>query len=753
MKRNQSSWWRSSKVAAVVAAALLGFAPAIPAWATISEVHGMDHWYLGTGDEPTDGEAKVNVVGMTGEEGDTVYLDVLRGSVKIASHLPYTLHASDEDGLVGIVSLDINDYNAEGTYTINVYPDRSESKAIYSGKMSNVYAKFDNGSTVERAAIAARTLGDGEDSRPFELPETIEREGTTYKLTSNTPDDDGDYLYKLADPNIPDEVEGTVEYYTADGTTLRTDTFSISKDEGAKDIPVDNVVQGSDGKYYRSIQTLGYVSAKYPGVTKFSIMCVPLNFDATTGTPFTAKFRYVDASTLPPETDDPANAGTEIGNVGAIGIIDQLIVAGDSSYAPPKMICITKSDGTIETWILDDEAQGKSYTENGTYKLSPSDNAEGAAEQTYNIAYRKADDTTPGVWTVRLIDGSLPANDDNRIIEAYRFNVEPGDKMTYQVVQNLPGTDQFGNELYADQDMVVTTDTLDSYGYTWSSDNLVAQTDIYYVPDNYVEEDSYDVTLNLVNIATGKTIRSSSYEMTPQYITNRSYLTLTPQSDFPDRFEQSGVTYVRLDGQASDIKHSYYNFETDADGNKTKTYTIYYRDVNDDLHANSSVSTVRVVYDGTINTGTVDRGVTSYINYGTTTTGTSTGSGTSGTATLTGTDSGTSSSSTTPTTTLNDDGGLTAITTDNNTTLVRDDGSDVTSERIEDDSNPLAAPPTTGTDEGTKPDAEQKPDAKQTTSAISPAALIGILAVAAAAGIGLFMMLKKKGDSDEEDTF
>ena len=162
MKRSQSSWWRSSKVAAVVAAALFGFAPAIPAWAEVKEVHGMDHWYLGTGDEQTGDEAKVNVVGMTGDEGDTVYLNVLKGKVSIASHLPYTLHASDEDGLVGIVSLDITNYDAGGTYTINVYSDRAESDMLYSGKMSNVYAKFDNGSKVERTALAARTLGNGE---------------------------------------------------------------------------------------------------------------------------------------------------------------------------------------------------------------------------------------------------------------------------------------------------------------------------------------------------------------------------------------------------------------------------------------------------------------------------------------------------------------------------------------------------------------------------------------------------------------
>ena len=147
---------------------------------------------------------------------------------------------------------------------------------------------------------------------------------------SDTPDADGDYLYTV-DSNIPDEVEGTIEYYAADGNTLRTDTFSISKDEGAKDIPIDNVVKGDDGKYYRSIQTLGYVSAKYPGVTKFRIMCVPLNFTPASGTPFTAKFRFVDASTLPSDTSDPATAGEEIGNVRAIGIIDSLIVEGDSS--------------------------------------------------------------------------------------------------------------------------------------------------------------------------------------------------------------------------------------------------------------------------------------------------------------------------------------------------------------------------------------------------------------------------------------
>jgi hypothetical protein len=318
-------------------------------------------------------------------------------------------------------------------------------------------------------------------------------------------------------------------------------------------------------------------------------------------------------------------------------------------------------------------------------------------------------------------------------------------------VKTLPGTDQEGNQLAADQDMVVTTDTLDSYGYTWSADRLIDTTDIYYVPDDYVEEDSYDVTLNLVNIATGETIRSTTHTMTPQHITDRSYLTLTPQGDFPDEFEQSGETYVRLDGQTKDIRHGYYNFDTASDGSKTKTYTVYYRNVNDDLHATTTVSSVRVVYDGT-----VDRGVTSYVNYGTTTTTTGgttnsgTSAGTSGTANQGTADGGTATTGATNTTTLDDDGGLTAITTGDNTTLVRDDGTNVTSERIEDDSNPLAAP-TTSTDEGTE--GKQEGDAKQTSQGISPVAIGGIIGAAVAAGIGLFVMLKRRGDSDDEETF
>ena len=179
--------------------------------------------------------------------------------------------------------------------------------------------------------------------------------------------------------------------------------------------------------------------------------------------------------------------------------------------------------------------------------------------------------------------------------------------------------------------------TKDEYSFTYGS-GQEPTLNVYYVPDGYVEPEPYEITVRYVNIANNEVLQSEKLVCRPQ---DRDVLEITS----PETFTVGGVEYVRLDGQSKPVFHSYYS--------SARTYTIYYRDVNDDLSANIVITRVNVEYvDGGTTTTTTDNGTTT-TNNGTTTTDngttttdggtTTTDGGTTdgGTAGTTGTDGGT----------------------------------------------------------------------------------------------------------------
>ena len=103
---------------------------------------------------------------------------------------------------------------------------------------------------------------------------------------------------------------------------------------------------------------------------------------------------------------------------------------------------------------------------------------------------------------------------------------------------------------------------------------------VYYVPEGYVPGPAYGVTVQYMNIATGQVIRTE-IEMIDPEITN--FVEITG----PQTFTQDGNEYVRLAGQDTAIRHAFLS--------PNRVYTIYYRNVNDTINANTVIDRVQII--------------------------------------------------------------------------------------------------------------------------------------------------------------
>lgn len=609
MKANQRKWWPTN-VAAALLAAVMVLAPTAPAMAEISDVSGVDHWYLtGEDNEATEAHGEgIDVLAVVGQEGDAVYVNVDRNGHPIASHLPYQLGNAEQDEngqFVGVMNINMNkSFDANSKYTISVYRDYEETDLVYQGQISTVYGIFcsdANSTQGEKVAIMLRTMGK---SDPRSMPETVVYEGNAYKHDGEI---DGIYRYVLQG-QIADTLEGSIKYYDVrSGETIKEDPFTISKEEGTKELHVDSIVtlQAGDGNhYYRSMQLTDSVTARYPGQTSFSIPCAELdNQWGAGGQPYMARFKYVDV------------AGGELND--SIGLLDKLTVTKEYSYVPPELLFIKNGD-QVEYWqLVTGAGQTAPMDEDNAIVLSPSADGEGLTPDGYkdiSIAYKKLDETANARWTVRLENGTVGMGQPGRLLQSSQIVVEPKGVGTFDVPEYLMGTDSDGNTVR----LVPVAGTDKTLTYKWDAHDLLPTSTVYYVPEGYEANEAYDVTVRLVNIADNSVIREVTRQMTPDYITNRAYLEFPADEYFPATFTEGSTNYVRLDGQGETISHNYYNYDVDENGNKSKVYVIYYRDANDNTHKDTVVRTVRVVYDDDLDNGTTNNGTTT-TNNGTTT--------------------------------------------------------------------------------------------------------------------------------------
>lgn len=686
--RNSAALARACLALVILMGVVLTIRPAIAE--TSLSVSGADHVY--TGDES---DGSVDILTVTGKAGETVYINMSRGDEVLANHLAFTLDESnaqtDANGdMVGVVSVELaaNSFSHDDTYSIAVYGDRAETDLIYDGTVTTYFAQYEDANKSE--PLVVRTL-EGDEDRPFSAPETRTYNGITYQLEMPEPQDvDGQQCYVYAPSvEVAESVEGHVSYYDIDNTAspIRVDTATIANGE-SKQVAIPSIIESTqDGALYRTLQLSNSVTLSYPGAYEYSIMCKRLSDDWNqVGKFYKASINYVD----------------EEGN--KLGVVDAVIVNKPYTYTAPNRIYVN-DDGTVRQYQLKDEA---------VLKLEPGDTDEASKE--YNIAYGAVDDKAERTWTVVCENGSVAPNDPQRIIESecIDYKGEPGTTAKHVTKQKIT---------IDGVDYVPSAAAQDVYEHDFGVADMDVEQHIYYVPDGYVAPEAYQVTVKYVNIASNEVIDSQSYTATPSM---RSDLEIST----PETFSANGIEWIRLNGQEYPIRHSFYS--------AAREYVVYYRDVNDDLHATTVIRTVRVVYeDGEgntvrrpttiVNNGTTDQGTTDQGATGGTNAIQTTGGGTAGNAANQPTDTG-----------LQTGTDIRAVDGPDGNALVDEGGNDMATTRIDDDTTPLAGP-----------------SSSQGAAQVSGknTALIGGIAVAGvAAALIFFFVFKRRKQGKEESS-
>lgn len=581
---------------------------------TALKVSGTDYY----GNGAIEKGANVSVLTVDGQSEDTVYIKLVQDGRTIGDRLPYEfgMTQNNQGGSTatgatraGVVSLNIDSFDLKGsTYEIFAYADRDETETLYSGVLYGVYAKLSDG-TEKLIGMHTGVAGEDASAISFKATQKVYLDGLTYSLSSDTPTVEGTKItYSYAQYAEAESVTGTVKFIDVEGNTIDEQTYEGITASSPTTVKIPAVVSTQkDGKtyYFRTVFFRDEITLQNPGQHDFTIQCKYIGDESTAQAGFyTAAIRAVDQD-------------------GNVVMTDTINVKGKYTYTLPSVIYKRVSDKVYAYKLV------------GNAVLNFDAAADGVSDfKQVDIDYiRSAADDPEVEVTFNLIDGTKSAGDAGRNLG----------KKTVTVTNAAP-TAEPDEALTVNGESYKLAGTVEKYAYTYGS-NSMPVVNVYYVPASYEPGDkSYTVTVNYVNFLTKETIKSDSFVSSESDNADHTYVSA-------EKFSQDGVDYVRLDGQTEPISHSYYS--------GIKTYTVYYRDVNDTLNSGTVITTIRVVYtDGT--------------------TGTTTTNGTAADGTQSGA--------------LNADGTYNVADGDgNNSTLTNEAGVDSNTERIEDDETPLAS--------------------------------------------------------------
>lgn len=665
------------RVAAFALAAAIG-ASAFAGSAYAATVHGAD--FHGSGSALESGE--VDVLNVDGSAGETVFLTVKGGGETIAQNLPYTIgenaSAGDAATYAGVATLDIDGLNLDaldGTYVIEAYSDRAGSEQLYSGALYGVYADLSNGTS---KLIGTRTADASETtSRAFQPPETLYVDGKTYRLVGQASTSGAGSLhftYEAYDESTT--VDGVVKYIDATGNAIASTKIPGLEYGETRSVSIPSIITADNGDLYRTVFFADSVTVSNPGKTSYSIYCTKMSeADQALAGFYLATIQLVDGS-------------------GHVIATDSVNVTGEFLYTAPSVIYKTETvdaqtgETAVVTYRLNQEA---------AIRLSAADDGVVNRERTITVRYEAEPlDSAEVTVTFNLVDGSKRVNEEGRVFGTYQ-TVATDETSTVEPEREI---DLGGVSYY------LVGDPSD-YAFTLH-EGMVPSIDAYYVPEGYEAPGPYDVTVNYVNFLTGAVIESHSYTSDAG---GNARITI----DSPGEFSVDGVDYVKLAGQEAAIAHSFYS--------GIQSYTVYYRDKNDELSSGVVINAVRVVYeDGSAAGGDADASAQDA----------SATAADDGTQTA---DDGAQALQLNPGRTYN------VFDGDGNATLTNESGVDSNTERIEDNETPLAS----GFDRGASSSAAAS--WASSTQWLLPAGIaLAVLAVALVAVV----VIRRRNDDDDD---
>lgn len=224
----------------------------------------------------------------------------------------------------------------------------------------------------------------------------------------------------------------------------------------------------------------------------------------------------------------------------------------------------------LDSWILETNATGDNAAIGARSTESQQGNpvvafeaGEYPAGRTVTAKYVSQATTKKVNLTVMEINGETGA-----LIDKIHYEVTPEQTATYTPAPKdglVPWSGNMEPITYAWEDLEKGTDVLQY---------------VYYVPKDYTPGDTYDITVQYMNIANSQILRSETITIDPE---TNDFVNILGE----ERFSLGDDTYVRLAGQETAIRHAYFS--------PARTYTIYYRDVNDELSSQITIRRTQII--------------------------------------------------------------------------------------------------------------------------------------------------------------
>ncbi len=615
--------------------------------------------------------------------------------------------------------------NAKDSVRLNVtvYGERRGGDPLYEATVYPVYAQLKDGAntdsyellglrTVQAGSAAitkSKNIGAGltfyKTAKGSDAPDTYVLQETNEGL-DNGFDDDIQAFVVPYEKQGADAVKGSVRYVTMDGELVREDPV-LNFENGQATARIEtSFLKGSDDnpevmRYFRVVSNLGGTTVTLTAANAHAVVRV-VEVPQMAESDYAVSIRYEDEN-------------------GLLLWSDKLDVKGYGyQYTLPTTFSMLETDG-VEMYTLEgvegaesrEDAAGRAAVRDWGAPTIRFDNTivpqehflEDEGGFYLKAKYLSSEATRKAALTLVAVDGST----GERLPEAFQpgsFEVTPEAEARFVpeplVVDGVTYLPWSGNT--------------DEIVYSWESlkEGVDLLQYVYYVPEGFVPAEAYDVTVQYLDIATSAVLRTETVNVAPDMT---EYLTLNG----PETFSEGGNDYVRLAGQENGIRHGYYT--------PARTYTVYYRDVNDVINADTVIRRTQIIE--TERVVEVDGPVTTTVTAAPVTVPAAPAGGADA--------DGAADGATTPATV---DAGVgagdgTTVINDDDNPLANQAGQDTTTERtIEDAETPLSA--------GTEPGSEG-------SGSLGAAVAVGAAAVLIAAAAIAWVLLRRRTNQKTAD--
>ena len=486
---------------------------------------------------------------INGGESTDLFYDILYNGEPIHKHVHYVSEGEDVDH-VGIEMTTA--YPDQDKYSIQVYQGINSSNAT-TANIVYLYADLGNGVTDKIGAVVSTAA-----ISEANFPSTYYDENTKkdYNLV------EGSFVESTRTctytPYTPAALTGSITFVDPNGSIIgsqQIENITSEWNEESVDVKSSIEVTDADGNtktYYPTVKT---VDVSYTGQIDFTVLCRTYNTNANGA--YTAKIIYIDQATDKTIWTDTVTVEANylyrlpVTFVHTAPVTDQDGNPADKTAYYDLDISASEPSGLISS------ADGKD-----AYFHFCLGDAGNETEKTYKVYYTAKDATTAVEWQIHNLAVTVEEGGEwfaTPIGGDVTYTVQPGKTVTHTPA-SIEGYVPVQSE----------------YTYTYGDPNL--QQDVYYTKVGYEPPESYRVTVKFVNIANGAELQVETIMPTPGADTIISC---------PASFSVDGNTYVRLDGQNDTYRHSFYS--------PKRTYTIYYRDINDILYANTVITNIETV--------------------------------------------------------------------------------------------------------------------------------------------------------------